>query len=732
MNTENKVTIPNPGIIPTLLYEDKKLTSWIYANIAKPLNIGGREYDIDFITDQLDRDGQEIFMNVYLNFMVKTFSNEEDKDAFTHSLQSDDKEGFDAQKVLISASDLLTNHFSAGYKILDIFRGVYVQKNTNELEKQLNDTFFKSFCDGLSLNRACRTLFYLCLINSVYKWIFPNPANVEYNARIFCWLLDDNVKSEIDFSRKINNQLIEKGLFSEQWIIQDFIVSAFTGKIKNIEISRVNWPSYGDIYDYQKIYDENYEEAHTSFNLLHGFTKNHSNCIQLISAPEDSRAELFLNNNLSRINRKLYEIKPKAAILSKEELNFYIYLYSLTLSEEHSVIFINESISSKLCKQNTQERNVIRISNSETEPQITAKPLLNFITVPIFIYTKSVNKETIDSFKESGINPWNTLSINFSDSAINEQNPMNYFITLRKVFLFKPVCDFVLSRKLDPFEWPRIVNLAQSATFLSVEEFQTILSKNYPDTHNRKLRKNLHYSFDALNISVPPAKLLSSIKKAVALQKIEYNADSGYRLVFTGPSGTGKTSIVEEIAKENNAPLKIVTASDFLGPYVGETEQNIRKIFEEAAESHSFLLVDEADSMIHSRGDSVNKHNDIKVNEFITQMEKFPGVLFCSTNYPEILDKATDRRFDLRVEFKPLTKEGINKLVETYFAKYKLNQKQINQIYESGDVTPGDFNVINRQIRFMDEIDITSDFITKNLCNIVSKKIRSNERKIGF
>lgn len=92
--------------------------------------------------------------------------------------------------------------------------------------------------------------------------------------------------------------------------------------------------------------------------------------------------------------------------------------------------------------------------------------------------------------------------------------------------------------------------------------------------------------------------------------------------------------------------------SDILARYVGETEKNIKSAFENAAKEKAILLIDEADSFLHQRGDNVNRNNDLKVNEFLIQMERYPGILFCNTNLPDSLDKATDRRFHHNQKFK--------------------------------------------------------------------------------
>lgn len=114
-------------------------------------------------------------------------------------------------------------------------------------------------------------------------------------------------------------------------------------------------------------------------------------------------------------------------------------------------------------------------------------------------------------------------------------------------------------------------------------------------------------------------------------------------------------------------------------------------------------------------------------------MERFPGILFCNTNLPENLDSATDRRFHFKVGFKPLTKNGITLLCKNYFKDFEFSENQISQIYNSGEVTPGDFGALNSRIRFVKKEKLTGDYITEELCKMIAgKKKNSSANRIGF
>ena len=104
-------------------------------------------------------------------------------------------------------------------------------------------------------------------------------------------------------------------------------------------------------------------------------------------------------------------------------------------------------------------------------------------------------------------------------------------------------------------------------------------------------------------------------------------------------------------------PLMVRQASDLVSKYVGETEQNMAKMFEEAQTEGAVLLLDEADSFLRSRQRAERNYEVTEVNEMLQGMERFAGLFICTTNLFDELDEAALRRFTFKVRFKPLTAE---------------------------------------------------------------------------
>ncbi len=194
-----------------------------------------------------------------------------------------------------------------------------------------------------------------------------------------------------------------------------------------------------------------------------------------------------------------------------------------------------------------------------------------------------------------------------------------------------------------------------------------------------------------------------------------------------GAPGTGKSAFAEYLA--NKLGLKILKkrASDIMGKYVGETEQNTAKAFAEAKSTNSLLIFDEADSFLRDRTLAHNSWEVSAVNEMLTQMENHPLPFICTTNFMRDLDQAVLRRFTFKVKYDYLTKDQIKKAFE-----YFLNTPAPENISSLEYITPGDFMVVKNKINILD-ISSNKEMLDLLLQEQKMKK-ESNQSKqsIGF
>jgi len=128
----------------------------------------------------------------------------------------------------------------------------------------------------------------------------------------------------------------------------------------------------------------------------------------------------------------------------------------------------------------------------------------------------------------------------------------------------------------------------------------------------------------------------------------------GLSVLFSGPPGTGKTMVASIIAGDLEMDLYKIDLSRVVSKYVGETEKNLGRIFDEAKESHSIILFDEADSLFAKRTEvksSIDRYANLEVNYLLQRMESFDGISVLTTNFEKSIDEAFKRRLNFRLHF---------------------------------------------------------------------------------
>lgn len=128
----------------------------------------------------------------------------------------------------------------------------------------------------------------------------------------------------------------------------------------------------------------------------------------------------------------------------------------------------------------------------------------------------------------------------------------------------------------------------------------------------------------------------------------------GLNVLFSGPSGTGKTMAAEIIAHELNMDLYKIDLSTVVSKYIGETEKNLNQIFVEAETANAILFFDEADALFGKRSevrDAHDRYANIEIGYLLQKMEEHTGVVILATNLRKNLDEAFTRRMNFMVEF---------------------------------------------------------------------------------
>jgi len=176
----------------------------------------------------------------------------------------------------------------------------------------------------------------------------------------------------------------------------------------------------------------------------------------------------------------------------------------------------------------------------------------------------------------------------------------------------------------------------------------------------------------------------------IAHEKFNKYINPGVRVLFYGPSGTGKTLTASLLGKEFKMPVYRVDLSQMVSKWIGETEKNLARVFDMAEQQQWILFFDEADALFSKRA-TVSNSNDRRANQEISyllqRVENYDGVIIMASNLKDNIDEDFIRRFQLMINF-PVPDKTIreklweNMLENTFELSEDLDLKQIANDYE--------------------------------------------------
>ncbi len=205
------------------------------------------------------------------------------------------------------------------------------------------------------------------------------------------------------------------------------------------------------------------------------------------------------------------------------------------------------------------------------------------------------------------------------------------------------------------------------------------------------------------------------------------------RLCLYGPAGTGKSAYGKYVAEILEKPVILKKASDLQSKWVGEAEKNIASAFREAKEEDAVLIFDEVDSFLQDRTKAKASWEVSQVNEMLVQMENFDGIFIATTNLMDNLDRASVRRFDLKLAFNFLNPQQAWDIFLAY--SKELGIKSIpkhleNDVKRLIHLAPGDFAAVKRQHRFR-PVTSAEDMLLRVQREIEVKEL-DDSKKMGF
>ena len=324
-----------------------------------------------------------------------------------------------------------------------------------------------------------------------------------------------------------------------------------------------------------------------------------------------------------------------------------------------------------------------------------------------------------------------------SEGIIDYDEILNPFGGISRAFF---ISEDILQGIIHPQKKKRVQRLKLDMVIKDQDIFELIDPKTTLSDVilNPKTEKTLH-------------NILKQLDKSVISHLIEWGVKEkkrgmDARIIFYGPPGTGKTLTAYSLAKSLKKQVLSFDCSKILSMYVGESEKNVRKIFDTykdlatKTKSEPVLLLNEADQFLSARtsgtGSSAEQMHNQMQNIFLEQIEQFEGVLIATTNLLENIDAAFSRRFNYKLEFAKPNLEQRKALWKLLLPKHAPYEKGFDSDKLAGfALSGGQINLVIKNTAYNvatqeKPLFKVSDFVTE----IEKEKSGNfdNEKSLGF
>jgi len=258
------------------------------------------------------------------------------------------------------------------------------------------------------------------------------------------------------------------------------------------------------------------------------------------------------------------------------------------------------------------------------------------------------------------------------------------------------------------------VNLAKSAGAIE-RTIESLQKATFGFIPGKKDVKEIKFAPELLNTDTDLNDLAERIVNKGVLK---------FSLCLYGSPGTGKSAFARYLAEKMGLKVVQKRASDLISMWVGETEKNIARAFNEAHAARSLLVFDEADSFLYSRQAAARSWEVSQVNEMLTWMESHPYPFICTTNLMNDLDEASLRRFSIKVKYDFLKPEQVGFAFRHFFGV-----EAGMPLSHLTHLTPGDFAVVKGKQDILDTAD-ESELVRMLELEQSAKGIKTT--KLGF
>lgn len=209
----------------------------------------------------------------------------------------------------------------------------------------------------------------------------------------------------------------------------------------------------------------------------------------------------------------------------------------------------------------------------------------------------------------------------------------------------------------------------------------------------------------------------------------------GYKTLFHGPPGTGKSLTTALLAKKTGIDVYRIDLSRIISKYIGETEKNLSKIFDRAESKGWILFFDEADALFGKRtsiNDAHDRYANQEVSFLLQRIEEYDGLVILASNLKKNIDEAFQRRFQSMIYFPMPKPEERFKLWKNGFSdKCKLEEKiDLNQIASNYELAGGSIINIIQYCSLMALNKNTNIIVLKDIIEGIKREFGKGGRTI--
>jgi AAA+ superfamily predicted ATPase len=219
---------------------------------------------------------------------------------------------------------------------------------------------------------------------------------------------------------------------------------------------------------------------------------------------------------------------------------------------------------------------------------------------------------------------------------------------------------------------------------------------------------------------------------------VEKKMAKGLTILFHGPSGTGKTASVYQLAQQTQRPIYHADLSTLKSKWLGQSEKNVRQLFEDYKEISAssavvpIFLFNEADALISKRlqvMDSIDQLYNTLQNILLEELEQFEGILIATTNLTINVDKAFDRRFLYKVNF-PSPDTAIQQQIWQQKLPF-ISEVEAKMLVQRFIFTGAQIENVHRKIT-MNSIVLNRDLNLDDVLELCSVEEMERKNKVGF